>query len=56
MGRIQTKLGDDAFAVLEKWQDAAALGAHATAPHMAAYAAKTKDLLLSRVIHVLTEA
>jgi quinol monooxygenase YgiN len=56
MGRIQTKLGDDSFAVIEKWESPAALQAHATAPHMAAYAARTKDLLVSRVIHVLTPA
>jgi quinol monooxygenase YgiN len=56
MGRIQTKLGDDSFAVIEKWESPAALMAHAAAPHMAAYAAKTKDLLVSRVIHVLSPA
>jgi quinol monooxygenase YgiN len=56
MGRIQTKLGDDSFAVIEKWASPEDLAAHAAAPHMAAYAAKTKDLLLSRVIHVLTPA
>ena len=33
-----------------------ALQAHAAAPHMAAYAAKTRDLLASRVIHVLAPA
>ncbi len=56
MGRIQTKLGDDSFAVIEKWESPAALMAHAAAPHMADYAAKTKDLLVSRVIHVLSPA
>ena len=56
MGRIQTKLGDDSFAVLEKWESPAALQAHAAAPHMAAYAARTKDLLESRVIHILSAA
>jgi quinol monooxygenase YgiN len=56
MGPIQTKLGDDSFAVLEKWESAEALGAHARAPHMAAYGARVKDLLESRVIHVLAEA
>jgi quinol monooxygenase YgiN len=56
MGRIQTKLGDDSFAVIEKWESPAALMAHAAAPHMAAYGAKTKDLLVSRVIHVLSPA
>ncbi len=56
MGRIQTKLGDDAFAVLEKWQDVAALAAHGAAPAMAAHVARTKDMVQSRVIHMLTEA
>ncbi len=56
MGRFQTKLGDDSFAVIEKYQDAAALAAHAASPHMAAYGARTKDLFVSRVIHVLTPA
>ena len=30
-----------------------ALKAHAAAPHMAAYAAKTKEHIASRVIHIL---
>ena len=33
-----------------------ALKAHAVAPHMAAYAAKTKDLLASRAVHILSPA
>ncbi|HSU22211.1 antibiotic biosynthesis monooxygenase [Comamonadaceae bacterium OTU4NAUVB1] len=45
--------GDDTFVVVEKWASLAALQAHAAAAHMAAYGAKTKDLLASRVIHVL---
>ncbi len=49
-------LGPDSFAVIEKWQDAAALAAHAAAPHMRAYGAKVKDMLASRVIHVLSPA
>ena len=56
MGRIQTKLGDESFMVIEKWESPAALAAHAASPHMAAYAAKTKEHLVSRVIHVLTPA
>jgi quinol monooxygenase YgiN len=55
-GRIQTRLGDDAFAVIEKWESMEALAAHARSPHMAAYGEKVKELLESRVIHVLTEA
>jgi quinol monooxygenase YgiN len=52
-GAIQTKLGPDTFVVIEKWATMEDLKAHAAAPHMAAYAAKVKDLLASRVIHVL---
>jgi quinol monooxygenase YgiN len=54
LGSIQTKFGPDAFVVVEKWESVDALKAHAAAPHMAAYAAKTKDMLASRVIHVLS--
>ncbi len=56
MGSFQTKFGPDTFVVLEKWEDQDALKAHAAAPHMAAYGAKTKDLIASRVIHVLSPA
>ena len=51
---LQTKFGDDTFVVVEKWESLDALKAHAAAPHMAADAAKTKDMLASRVIHVLS--
>ena len=51
-----TALGPDSFVVIEKWRDAAALAAHAAAPHMQAYGAKVKDMLASRVIHVLSPA
>jgi quinol monooxygenase YgiN len=40
--------------VIEKWESPDALKAHAVSPHMAAYGAKTKDLVASRVIHVLS--
>ena len=46
-------VGDDTFVVVEKWESLAALQAHGAAPHMQAYGAKVKDLLASRVIHVL---
>jgi quinol monooxygenase YgiN len=55
-GGFQTKFGPDTFLAIEKWESADALKAHARAPHMAAYAAKTKDLIASRVIHVLSPA
>ncbi len=50
------KFGADTFVVIEKWDSIDALKAHAAAPHMAAYAAKTKELIASRVIHVLSPA
>ena len=53
---FQTKLGPDAFMVVEKWESMDALKAHAAAPHMAAYGAKTKELIASRVIHILSPA
>jgi quinol monooxygenase YgiN len=53
---IQTQYGPETFLVIEKWESLDALKAHAAAPHMAAYAAKTRDLVASRVIHVLTPA
>jgi quinol monooxygenase YgiN len=43
--------GPDAFVVIEKWESEEALKAHAAAPHMKAYGAKTRDMLASRVIH-----
>jgi len=56
MGGIQTAFGPDTFVVIEKWESKEALKAHAAAPHMAAYAAKTRDMIASRVIHVLSPA
>src|SRR4051812_35049344 len=51
---FQTKWGADTFLVIEKWESMDALKAHAVAPHMAAYGAKTKELIASRVIHILS--
>ena len=56
VGSLQTRFGDDSFVVVEKWESLPALKAHAAAPHMAAYGAKTKDMIASRVIHVLSPA
>ncbi|MFO1060925.1 MAG: putative quinol monooxygenase [Dongiaceae bacterium] len=56
MGPIQTPLGPDGFAVVEKWETPEHLMAHAVAPHMKEYGARTKDLVASRVIHVLSPA
>ncbi|MXP64049.1 antibiotic biosynthesis monooxygenase [Roseomonas sp. M0104] len=56
IGAIQTACGADTFVVVEKWESPQALKAHGAAPHMAAYAAKTRDMIASRVIHVLSPA
>jgi quinol monooxygenase YgiN len=56
LGSFQTKFGPDTFVFIEKWRDAAALKAHAAAPHMAAYGAKVKEMIAGRVIHVLSPA
>jgi quinol monooxygenase YgiN len=53
---IQTRYGPDTFVVVEKWESMEALKAHAAAPHMAAYGAKTKEMIASRVIHILSPA
>lgn len=49
----QTDYGPDTLVMIEKWESADALKAHAAAPHMQAYAARVKDCIASRVIHVL---
>ena len=53
---FQTRYGPDTFVVVEKWESMDALKAHAAAPHMAAYAAKTRERIASRVIHILSPA
>jgi quinol monooxygenase YgiN len=54
IGSFQTKFGPDSFVVIEKWESPEALKAHAASPHMAAYGAKTREMIASRVIHVLS--
>jgi quinol monooxygenase YgiN len=53
---FQTQYGADTFVVIEKWASMDALKAHAAAPHMAAYAAKTKEFIANRAIHILSPA
>jgi len=55
-GAFQTKYGPDTFVVLETWESAEALAAHAVAPHMAAYGKASKEMIASRAIHILTAA
>ena len=56
MGPIQTPIGENSFIVIEKWQSAEHLKAHAASAHMKDYAGKVKDMLDARVIHVLSGA
>lgn len=56
VGGFQTELGENSFAVIEKWESMDALMAHAASDHMKAYGAKTKDMLDSRTIHILKSA
>lgn len=51
---FQTKWGSETFLVIEKWESMEALKAHAATPHMAAYGAKTRELIAGRVIHILS--
>jgi quinol monooxygenase YgiN len=53
-GSFQAKMGPDTFVVLETWESADALKAHAAAPHMAAYGQKTKDMIANRAVHILS--
>ena len=55
-GNSPAKFGEDAFVVIEKWESLDHLKAHAASPHMAAYGAKTRELLANREIHVLSPA
>jgi quinol monooxygenase YgiN len=55
-GSSRSELGPDTFVVIEKWASPEALKAHAAAPHMKAYAARTADMVESRAIHVLSPA
>lgn len=51
---FSTPFGSETFVVIEKWASLDHLKAHAASPHMKAYGAKTKDLIESRIIHVMS--
>ena len=53
---FHTAWGPDTFVVVEKWESLEALKAHAAAPHMASYGARTKEFIAARVIHVMSPA
>ena len=56
--KLHRVFGADAilYLVIEKWESMDSLKAHAAAPHMAAYGAKTKEFIATRVIHILSPA
>jgi quinol monooxygenase YgiN len=54
IGPWQARMGPDVYVVIETWTNAEALAAHRTAPHMAAFGAKTRDMIASRAIQVLS--
>ena len=54
VGPVQAKFGSDASSYSKSWAGPEAFAAHIAAPHMAAYAKKTKDLIASRAIRVLS--
>jgi len=56
VGPFQAPFGEDTLVVIEKWASLDALMAHAAAPHMKEYGAKTKDMLAERVIHITSPA
>ena len=53
---FQKKYGADTFVAIEKWESYDALKAHFTTPHMAAYGAKTKEMIANRAVHILSPA
>ena len=52
-GLGDAQFGPDTFVVIEKWESPEALAAHAKSAHMTAYAAKTREMLAGRAVHVL---
>ncbi len=55
-GLGQASFGPDSFVVIEKWASPQALAAHAKSAHMLAYGAKSKDLVATKAIYVLSPA
>jgi quinol monooxygenase YgiN len=52
--KFQTEFGPDAFVVIENWENLEAFEAHSKSPHMVAYIARARDMIATRVIHVLS--
>jgi quinol monooxygenase YgiN len=52
-GGFQAPLGNDTFAVVERWESVEALRAHAASAHMAEYGRNTAPFIAKRAINVL---
>lgn len=50
----QTEYGSDTFVVIEKRANLTALCAHSARLHLAAFAERTKDIMTSRTVHILS--
>lgn len=46
-------LGEDAIAIVEKWESLPAFQAHMQAAHMLEFSATAKDYFVGRIVHVL---
>lgn len=49
-------IGSDTYVVVEKWVSVEALDAHAATDHMRKYGEEARDLIASRVLHVMRDA
>jgi quinol monooxygenase YgiN len=48
--------GEDSYIVIEKWASVEALDAHAATGHMHAFGEKARELIATRVLHVMRDA
>ena len=53
---VQVPVRDNVVTVVEKWEGLAALQAHLTAPHLAAFRERTKDVVIKLQLQVLQPA
>ena len=54
VGPPQSLLGDDAFAIIEKWETKQHFESHAVSEHMKACRAKVAELVVDRTFHLLS--
>ena len=51
--KAQVPLRENVVTIVEKWESLEALGAHMTAPHMATYRERVKELVVGAALQVL---